>query len=197
MAPRIYSKGGAIGVTSLLSGQRVSKCSPLVDAYGVIDELQAQIGLLVSVCMDSRMVEILRRVQVDLLSASAELSMSQGGNLNKLKRRITQDDVSDLEKAIDRYADIFPLPRHFILPGGSVDSAQAHVARTVCRRAERRVCSLGGDPAYAMVSQYLNRLSDLLFTLAWGMELMALAKEALGINPEVKGETYEYAPLHS
>ena len=194
---RIYTKGGDKGRTSLLSGQRVSKSNQYVDAYGVVDELQAQIGVLIAACKDQRITGLLKKIQVDLHTAMAQMALGDSPNQGRLARLIRQDDVAWLESEIDRYVDIFPLPRRYLLPGASLDSAQAHVARTVCRRAERKITALPEAPALQMLLKYFNRLSDLLFTLAWGMELMALAKEALGINPEVKGETYEYAPLHS
>ena len=194
---RIYTKGGDKGRTSLLSGQRVSKCNQYVDAYGVVDELQAQIGVLIATCHDQRMTGLLKKIQADLHTAMAQLALGHSPNQGRLAKLIRQDDVAWLESEIDRYVDIFPLPKRYVVPGASLDSAQAHVARTVCRRAERKITALPEGAALQMLLKYFNRLSDLLFTLAWGMELMALAKEALGINPEVKGDTYEYAPLHS
>ena len=166
---KIYTKTGDKGETGLFGGGRVSKDHPRVEAYGDIDELNAALGMARSVELMPRIDEVLVPVQRDLFSIGALLATP---NLDKVrqqleKARIDEDRVAQLERAIDDgEAELEPL-KSFILPGGTPKSAALHVARTVCRRAERRVIALRREvDVPAIVIQYLNRLSDLLFVLA-------------------------------
>jgi cob(I)alamin adenosyltransferase len=166
---RIYTKTGDRGDTGLFGGGRVAKDHPRVDAYGDVDELNAAIGLARSIEPLQRVDEVLVPIQRDLFAIGALLATP---DLDKMrqhleKARIDEERIVQLENAIDDgERELEPL-RSFILPGGSPKAAALHVARTVCRRAERRVVHLGHEtelPEIAVV--YLNRLSDLLFTLA-------------------------------
>jgi cob(I)alamin adenosyltransferase len=165
---RIYTKLGDDGETHLGDMSRVSKLHPRVEAYGTVDELNAVIGVtLLAPGMPARFAEWLRRVQNDLLDVGADLSVptplaSSGGERARL--RVGADYTLWLEHACDEVnATLEPL-RSFVIPGGTPASAQLHVARTVCRRAERRVIAVGAE-VNAEVVRYLNRLSDLLFIL--------------------------------
>ncbi|MDO8501283.1 MAG: cob(I)yrinic acid a,c-diamide adenosyltransferase [Gemmatimonadaceae bacterium] len=166
---KIYTKTGDAGQTGLFGGGRVSKDDPRVEAYGDVDELNATLGLARAVEMMPRIDEVLVPVQRDLFSIGALLATP---DLEKMhdhlaKAQIDEARISELEHAIDECdRELEPL-RAFIVPGGTPKAAALHVARTVCRRAERRVISLQKEVEIPqIVVVYLNRLSDLLFTLA-------------------------------
>ena len=166
---KIYTKTGDRGDTGLFGGGRVPKDDPRVEAYGDVDELNAVIGLARAVDVIPRIDEVLVSVQRDLFAIGALLATPDREKMAQHleKARIDEHRIAELEQAIDDAdAELEPL-RAFILPGGTSKAATLHVARTVCRRAERRVVRLQHDvdlPALAVI--YLNRLSDLLFTLA-------------------------------
>ena len=166
---KIYTKTGDKGETGLFGGGRVSKSHPRVEAYGDIDELNAVIGLARSIEMMPRIDEVLAPVQRDLFSLGALLATPDRDKVKQQleKARIDDTRISELERAIDDgESELEPLTA-FILPGGTPKSAALHVARTVCRRAERKVISLGSEvDVPPVVIRYLNRLSDLLFVLA-------------------------------
>jgi cob(I)alamin adenosyltransferase len=166
---KIYTKTGDKGDTGLFGGGRVSKSHPRVDAYGSIDELNAAIGLARSIEMMPRIDEVLAPVQRDLFSLGALLATPDHDKVKQQLEKASIDDsrIAELERAIDDgEAELEPLTA-FILPGGTPKSAALHVARTVCRRAERKVISLGSEiEVPPIVVKYLNRLSDLLFVLA-------------------------------
>jgi len=164
---RIYTRTGDGGETGLFSGQRVPKDDPRVEAYGTVDELNSWLGLVRAEALPADVDELLDRVQNDLFTMGADLATPPEGRKAGKAPRIGPEHVRALEAAIDRYeADLPPL-RAFILPAGPQAVALLHVARTVARRAERRVVTLyrAGGVAPEAVS-YLNRLSDLLFVLA-------------------------------
>lgn len=164
---RIYTKSGDQGETGLGDGSRVPKDHPRVAAYGSIDELNAVIGLLLSQHPDTEEVELLRGIQNDLFDVGADLCLPQseteaaGAHL-----RVRPEQAERLEHAIDRLnANLTPL-KSFILPGGRGAAAWCHLARTVCRRAEREVVALAHREAInPQTIIYLNRLSDLFFVL--------------------------------
>ena len=168
---RVYTKGGDKGETSLIGGERVSKADPRLDCYGTIDELNAAIGLLIESLAASaagpHLTPILRRVQNELFNLGCELATPDAERRAKLPR-IEQRHVDGLERDIDAVNDDLPALTSFVLPGGGWASAYAHLARTVCRRAERLVVGLGEaeDIGGELPVQYLNRLSDALFV--WG-----------------------------
>jgi cob(I)alamin adenosyltransferase len=169
MTMKIYTKTGDRGDTGLFGGGRVGKDHPRVEAYGDIDELNATIGLARSIELMPRIDEVLVLVQRDLFSLGALLATPDLEKMHQQleKARIDDDRIAQLERAIDDGdRELEPL-RAFILPGGTPKSAALHVARTVCRRAERRVVHLQHEVEIpGVVVIYLNRLSDLLFTLA-------------------------------
>lgn len=165
---RIYTKSGDKGETGLGDGSRVAKDHPRVAAYGAVDELNAVLGLLTANHPDAPEIELLRGVQNDLFDVGADLCAPQPADEPAAaKLRVRPEQSARLESAIDRLnAGLSPLTS-FILPGGSPAAAWCHLARTVCRRAERDVVTLAhGEPINPEVVVYLNRLSDLLFVLA-------------------------------
>jgi cob(I)alamin adenosyltransferase len=166
---KIYTRTGDAGDTGLFGGGRVSKDDPRVEAYGDVDELNAVLGMARAVDQMPRIDEVLVPVQRDLFAIGALLATPDRDKMAQqlAKARIDEERIAELERAIDdAEVELEPL-RAFILPGGTPKAAALHVARTVCRRAERRVVTLRRDvelPDLAII--YLNRLSDLLFTLA-------------------------------
>jgi len=163
---KIYTRGGDRGETSLGDGSRVSKLDPRVAAYGLVDELNSQVGLVLALEeLPTELREPLSRVQNDLFDVGADLCTPVGNGDERL--RVTEAQVSELEELCDRFNEGLPDLKSFVLPGGSEASARLHVARAVCRRAElaaiQTATSIQIDP---LVPVYLNRLSDLLFILA-------------------------------
>jgi len=154
-------------MTSLGGGERVRKDSPRVTAFGAVDELNAQIGLARCAGLDPELELLLREVQNELFHLGADLCRTEEEKARRPGPQIEQAHVDALEAAIDRInADLGPL-ENFILPGGSPGAAQLHVARTVCRRAERAIVALAErEPIGPHAIRYLNRLSDTLFVLA-------------------------------
>ena len=164
----IYTKSGDTGDTGLGDGTRVPKDHARVAAYGATDELTAVLGLLLAHAPDLSEAGLIRSLQNDLYDVGADLCLPPPkGESPGQKLRVTAAHVARLEAAIDRLnADLAPLTS-FVLPGGTVPAAWCHLARTVCRRAERDVVTLmRTEPVNPQVLVYLNRLSDLLFVLA-------------------------------
>ncbi len=161
---RIYTRLGDDGETHLGDMSRVPKTHPRIEAYGTVDELNAQLGVALALPgLPERIADFLRRVQNDLFDVGADISVPHGGDRERL--RLVPEQTAWLERACDEMnADLEPL-RSFVLPGGTPAAAQLHVCRTVCRRAERRTIDCGDDVGRECV-RYLNRLSDLLFILA-------------------------------
>jgi len=165
---KIYTRTGDSGQTGLFGGGRVSKTHPRVEAYGDVDEVNAALGLARSIEMMPRVDEIIVTLQRDLFAIGALLATPDRDKMKRQLEKASIDErrIRELEQAIDDGdAELEPL-RSFIVPGGTPKAAALHVARTVCRRAERRVIALDQDEMPAIVVVYLNRLSDLLFTLA-------------------------------
>jgi cob(I)alamin adenosyltransferase len=165
---RIYTKSGDRGETGLGDGTRVAKDAPRVEAYGQVDELNAVLGLVAATCPDCPEAELLRSVQNDLFDVGADLCVPPADGEESGKcLRVTAAQAGRLEQAIDRAnAGLQPL-HSFVLPGGTPAAAWLHLARTVCRRAERAVVTLmRAEKVNEQVLIYLNRLSDLLFVLA-------------------------------
>ncbi len=169
---RIYTRTGDDGTTALGDGRRVRKNAPRIEACGTVDELNSVLGLAVTAGLDGEAAEILRRVQNDLFDLGADLSVPEKSPRGRNARRrpplrIVPSQVRRLEESIDRANAALATLRSFVLPGGSAPSAWLHLARTVCRRAERTVVALSRkDRINPHVQVYLNRLSDLLFVLA-------------------------------
>ena len=166
---KIYTRTGDTGETSLYGGGRVKKADSRVEAYGEVDELNAWIGLArASAALDPDLDEALLRIQRDLFALGAQLADPAATVAARVAKAVIGDeDVARLEQFIDRLETELPPLRQFILAGGTPAGAMLHLARTVCRRAERRVTGLAStvelDPR---VIEYLNRLSDFLFVLA-------------------------------
>lgn len=161
---KIYTRTGDQGDTGLYGGARVRKNDPRVEAYGTIDELNAQIGLARSLHVASDLDGPLRRIQSELFTLGAELACVPT-HIGKLRMRlIDAEDVQRFEGEIDEHESHLPPLSQFILPAGSPAGAALHVARTVCRRAERRCLEL--SDVRPEILRYLNRLSDLLFVFA-------------------------------
>jgi cob(I)alamin adenosyltransferase len=166
---KIYTRTGDRGDTALFGGGRVGKDHPRVEAYGDIDELNAAVGLARSIELMPRIDEVLVPVQRDLFGIGALLATPDIEKMRQqlAKARLDEARIAQLEQAIDDGDHELEPLRAFILPGGTPKAAALHVARTVCRRAERRVVHLQHEVEIPpLVVVYLNRLSDLLFTLA-------------------------------
>lgn len=161
---KIYTKTGDAGETGLFGGPRVRKDHARIEAFGTVDELNSQLGVVRSLPLPDGIDSLLRRVQCELFDMGAQLATP-----NPAEDRIGLRHVESLEQEIDDFDSQLPPLDCFILPAGTPTSAAIHVARTVCRRAERRVVSLAGEPDTAIPAaaiEYLNRLGDLLFMLA-------------------------------
>ena len=168
---RIYTKTGDKGTTALGDGRRVPKDHRRIEAFGTVDELNAALGLAIAAGLDLEGADLLKRIQNDLFDVGADLCVPEkradGGKTARRALRITAAHVRPLEEAIDRFNGVLLPLKSFVLPGGSPASAWLHLARTVCRRAERRVVALEHqDRVNPQVIMYLNRLSDLLFVMA-------------------------------
>lgn len=170
---RIYTRTGDKGTTALGSGKRVRKDHPRIEACGAVDELNAVLGLAVAGGLGTEASELLRAIQNDLFDLGADLtipaarSVAPGSGSRRAPLRVTAGYIAPLEAAIDRLNAPLPPLRSFVLPGGTSASAWLHLARTVCRRAERRLVALSRREALnPQAIIYLNRLSDLLFVLA-------------------------------
>jgi cob(I)alamin adenosyltransferase len=175
---KIYTKTGDAGDTSLFDQTRVSKADARVDAYGEVDELNACLGLARAAGVADDIAATLDGVQRQLFALGARLADPSSRIAGRVTKAAVSDaDVERLEHEIDRLEAELPPLRRFILPGGSAAGAHLHVARTVCRRAERRVVGLGAGAVESMVVVYLNRLSDLLFVMARAVNHRAGAAE--------------------
>jgi len=163
---KIYTRTGDDGSTGLLGPGRVRKDDPRVEAYGSVDELNAALGVARALDAGGWVSTELSAIQARLFSLGAELAATSSAPLAGL-RRIDDADVAGLETIIDRLERDLPPLKNFILPAGHVLAAELHLARTICRRAERRVVSLATSSAVEpRVVHYLNRLADLLFVMA-------------------------------
>lgn len=175
----IYTRKGDGGRTRLLSGEIVSKDDLRPKVYGAVDELQSHLGVARSLTAHADVKSILYEIQKDLFIAGTELACS-GEALPKLKKRIEIEEAEKLERWIDDFAGRCGLPSGFLIPGNTGDSAAVHVARTICRRCERLVVALNRkNRHYEVLIVYLNRLSDLLFVLAWSLEFYAIVDEIM------------------
>jgi len=164
---KVYTRGGDDGTTGLGTGRRVGKDSPRVEAYGAVDELNSQIGLALAAGLDPEIATTLRAVQNELFHLGSDLCVPEEDKQRTPVPSIDQRHVDELERVLDRLTERVGPLENFVLPGGSVGAAHLHVARTVCRRAERVVVSLGRqEPIGPFTVKYLNRLSDALFVMA-------------------------------
>ena len=158
---KIYTRTGDDGSTGLGDGSRVAKDSPRVAAYGTVDELNSTIGMVLATAgVDAAVAEVLEQVQHALFDLGGELCIPG-------MAMIEDADIERLEQVLDGFNEPLPPLKDFILPGGGMAAACCHLARTVCRRAEREVVALARvEPVRPQASRYLNRLSDLLFVLS-------------------------------
>ena len=163
---KIYTRGGDRGETSLGDGSRTSKLDPRVVAYGVVDELNSQLGLALALRdLHPALRGPLERIQNELFDLGADLSVPYAENDDRL--RVTQAQIDELERLCDEHNEDLPELKSFVLPGGSEVAARLHVARAVCRRAELATLAAAREVELdPLVAVYLNRLSDLLFILA-------------------------------
>jgi cob(I)alamin adenosyltransferase len=163
---KIYTKTGDAGTTSLVAGTRVSKASLKIDAYGTVDELNAWIGVLRDHPANESRKDILKEIQDRLFTLGADLA-SEPEQTKKKIPDLFESDIELLEAQMDAMDEAIPPLRLFVLPGGHQAVSFAHVARTVCRRAERLVIALGDEePVNTLIIKYINRLSDYLFVLS-------------------------------
>ncbi len=176
---KIYTKTGDAGTTSLLGGARVSKAHIRIEAYGTVDELNSYIGLLRDQQVNAAHKDLLKTIQDRLFTLGAELATEPGKD-KVVKPDLYEEDVLQLEKAMDDMDKVLPALTNFILPGGHQSVSFAHIARCVCRRTERLVISLNEvEPIDGLVVRYLNRLSDFLFVLGRKMAQDLKAEEVI------------------
>lgn len=165
---KVYTKTGDKGQTSLVGGQRVSKCCERLESYGTVDELNSHIGVLITYCSDDKDKDFLVDVQGKLFVVGGYLATDNSQREIRQGNIVTTEMVEEVEHEIDRLQELLPPLKLFILPGGSRAASYAHVCRTVCRRAERCILRLveTGAEVDDNVTAYVNRLSDYLFVLA-------------------------------
>ena len=170
---KIYTRTGDSGTTGLGDGSRVPKDHPRVEAYGCTDELNSAVGLILSHDVPDAIAACLTEIQHDLFDLGGELCLPD-------YKAITDDHTGRLENDLDRFnADLEPL-KEFILPGGGIAASACHLARTICRRTERRVWTLAADEEINLaIPRYLNRLSDLLFVVARVLARAEMGREVL------------------
>lgn len=168
MSLKVYTKTGDRGLTSLIGGTRVPKSDLQIEAYGTVDELNSTIGLLIDLLADEASRKTLREVQDRLFTIGSSLACDPEKEPKMRLPDLGEEDTLLLEREIDRMSEALPVMHAFLLPGGSVPISTAHIARCVCRRAERRCVDLQqqGQAVEPLVIQYLNRLSDHLFVMA-------------------------------
>ena len=164
---KIYTKTGDKGTTSLVGGTRVPKTHIRLEAYGTVDELNSNLGLLITYLLDGKDKDFLQQVQDRLFAVGSHLATDRGKMELKEASIISSEQVEMVEREIDRLDTLLPPLSAFILPGGSRGAAVCHVCRTVCRRAERRILALAEQVEIASeLLAYVNRLSDYLFVLS-------------------------------
>jgi len=163
---KIYTKTGDKGKTSLLGGTRVLKNHSRIEAYGTVDELNSHLGLVSDLEINEQRIKLIQNIQSRLFTVGASLA-TETIHASDFKPDLTLEDVTNLENAIDEMDETLPVLKNFIIPGGHQLVSTTHIARTVCRRAERLVIELSKDQEIdEIIVTYLNRLSDYLFVLA-------------------------------
>lgn len=174
---KIYTKTGDAGTTSLVGGKRVPKDCARLESYGTVDELNAHVGLLLTYVSENQDRECLISIQNRLFVVGAQLATEAP---NVPSSVITDDDVTNLENNIDKASEGLPKWRGFTLPGGCREAAIAHVCRTVCRRAERRILTLNSEEKVdPQLIKYINRLSDYFYVLALRLNFLHGTEEIL------------------
>lgn len=194
---RVYTRRGDSGETSLAGGQRIAKDSLRIEGYGTVDELNAFVGIARASAEElaaaapamSRLVDILKRVQHELFNLGSILA-TLPADVHPRQARVTEEEVTVLEREMDEMNQVLPALRSFVLPGGSRLNAELHVCRTVCRRAERVLVALSREeqiPPEAL--RYLNRLSDALFVWSrWACHLLAVPETLWEPNRSASGQ---------
>lgn len=179
MAMKIYTRTGDKGTTSLIGGTKVPKSHLRIEAYGTVDELNAHIGLCLDMLTDESSRQLLREVQDRLFTIGSALACDPVKETRMRIPDLKEEDIALLEKEIDRMNESLPEMKHFILPGGHVTVSQLHIARCVCRRAERAVVRLEMEDQEVdnIIIRYLNRLSDYLFVLGRYTGMLLNAEE--------------------
>ena len=164
---KVYTRTGDKGQTSIIGGIRVSKACERLEAYGTVDELSSHLGLLAALLPDGDDKDVIIRIQNNLFNVCTNLATDQSQTPLYDSAKLPEGEIELLEKEVDRMMKLLPERQGFILPGGTQAAAQAHVCRTVCRRAERRIVALSEVAQISQeTQQYVNRLSDYLFVLA-------------------------------
>lgn len=180
---KVYTKTGDKGETSIIGGIRVKKSCERLEAYGTVDELSSHLGLLASMLPDGEDKDLIIRIQNNLFSVCSNLATDQSQTPLYDSAKLPEGEIDVLEQEVDKIMNLLPERQGFILPGGTQAAAQAHVCRTVCRRAERRIVALS---EVAQISpetqQYINRLSDYLFVLAKKINFNAGVSEIIWQN---------------
>ncbi len=180
---KVYTRGGDKGKTSLVGGQRVSKASVRLEAYGTIDELSAHLGLLAAWLPEGHEKEMVERIQNNLFNVCTNLATDQSETPLYPSAHLAEGETQLLEQEVDEIQAMLPEAQGFILSGGTQEAAQAHVCRTVCRRAERRIVALSEEAVVSPeIQEYVNRLSDYLFVLGKKLNFIAGKSEKLWHN---------------
>ena len=180
---KVYTKTGDAGTTSLVGGQRINKDDCRLEAYGTVDELNSQLGLLVAVMPDGDEKVMVERMQCCLFNVGTHLATDLATTPLYPSAKLPEGEVASVEQAIDDMIAAVPPLDGFILPGGCLAAAQAHVCRAVCRRAERRVIALQKQAQVGdEIVPYLNRMSDYLFVLSRKLNFLARHVEKKWIN---------------
>ena len=164
---KVYTRTGDQGQTSIVGGFRVSKASERLEAYGTVDELSSHLGLLAAMLSEGEYHDMIIRIQNNLFNVCTTLATDQSQTPLYPSAHLAEGEIELLEKRIDEMMRLLPERQGFVLPGGTTTAAQAHICRTVCRRAERRIAALAEVALTGVeIQQYVNRLSDYLFVLA-------------------------------
>lgn len=181
---KVYTRHGDKGMTDLVGGERVSKASRRLEAYGTVDELNSHLGLLATMIKNDGDREMITNVQSCLFNVCTNLATDQSTTPLYPSAHIPDGATETLERQVDEIQALLPERQGFILPGGCQAAAQCHVCRTVCRRAERCIVSLGETAQISPeVLQYVNRLSDYLFVLAKKINFNEGISEKIWENP--------------
>lgn len=180
---KVYTRGGDMGQTSLVGGQRVSKASERLEAYGTVDELSSHLGLLAAMLSDEEERAMIIRIQQCLFNVCTNLATDQEQTPLYPSAFLPEGAIKELEQKVDDIMRLLPERQGFVLPGGTREAAQAHVCRTVCRRAERRIVALSEVAKISPeILQFVNRLSDYLFVLAKKINFNANQSEIVWQN---------------
>lgn len=164
---KIYTRTGDDGTTGLGDGSRIAKNSPRIEAYGLVDQLNAHVGVVLTCSPTERLVEPLRRIQNELFHLGCDLCFPESAKQQYTVPKIEPRHVTALEQLMDELSESIPPLENFVLPGGTRAAAELHVSRTVCRNAERAALALSEtEPIGGSVVHYLNRLSDALFVMS-------------------------------